>query len=211
LQPDSGGVFQKMHNRVVRKLVTLCCLFLHRWPLAVVALSMGIVFVAAAFDLRVNTTRSMPLGLYREVPLRLERGAWVIFCLPEEPARLGRERAYLRGGACSNGSQELVKEIAAIPGDHITLSLAGMVVNGRTIPGTAIQAVDHRGRMLFHAALGHRCVHPGELWVLGIDPHVSWDSRYFGPVPIDQVRAAAIPILTFDLALRRGVAAGDRP
>src|SRR5215469_16420617 len=100
-----------MHNRVVRKLVTLSCLFLHRWPLAVVALSMGIVFVAAAFDLRVNTTASMPLGLYREVPVHLERGAWIVFCLPGEPSSLGRERGYLRGGPCADGSQELVKEI----------------------------------------------------------------------------------------------------
>jgi conjugative transfer signal peptidase TraF len=172
---------------------------------------MGIVFVAAAFHLRVNTTASMPLGLYREVPLRLERGAWVVFCLPEEPARLGRERAYLRGGGCANGSQDLVKEIAAIPGDRIALSLAGIIVNGRTIPGTAIRAVDHRGRTLFHATLGERYVGSGELWVLGVHQDVSWDSRYFGPVPIDHVHAAAIPILTIDFALRAGAVAGGQP
>jgi hypothetical protein len=38
------------------------------------AMSGAIAFVASAFDLRVNSTASLPIGLYREVPLRLERG-----------------------------------------------------------------------------------------------------------------------------------------
>ena len=55
-----------MHNRAVRKWVTLCCSLPCRWALAVVALSVGIVFVATAFDLRVNTTLLASIGLYRE-------------------------------------------------------------------------------------------------------------------------------------------------
>ena len=163
----------------------------------------AIAFVANALELRINTTVSMPIGLYREEPPRLERGAWVVFCLPEEPARLGRERGYLRQGFCSDGSQELMKEIAALPGDSVALSRAGLVVNGHPIPGTALRAVDRGRRALPHAPFGERKVLPGELWVLGFDHSVSWDSRYFGPVPFDHIRAAAIPILTFAPEVRR--------
>jgi len=195
----------------VQKWVTLGCSLYRRWPLILMAGSGAIAFVANALELRINTTASMPIGLYREEPPRLERGAWVVFCLPEEPARLGRERAYLRQGSCSDGSQELMKQIAAVPGDSVSLSRAGLVVNGHSIPGTALRAADRGRRTLLHAPFGERTITPGELWVLGLDHRVSWDSRYFGPVPLDHVRAAAIPILTFGPELRRGEAAGDRP
>jgi len=37
-------------------------------------MSGAIAVIASPFDLRVSSTVSMPIGLYREVPLRLERG-----------------------------------------------------------------------------------------------------------------------------------------
>jgi len=211
LQPDSCGIAQEMHNRVVWKWLKFSCRLHRRWPLVLMAMSVAIAFAANAFDLRINTTVSMPIGLYREVPPRLERGAWVVFCLPGKPAWLGRERGYLRRGSCADGSQELVKEIAAVPGDCVALSRAGLTVNSHAVPGTAIQAVDRSGRTLPHAPFGERRVAPGELWVLGRDHVVSWDSRYFGPVPARQVRAGAIPVLTFAPGSGQLADAGDRP
>ena len=52
---------------------------------------------------------------------------------------------------------------------------------------------------------------PGELWVLGQDHVVSWDSRYFGAVPARQVRAGAMPVLTFAPGPGQLEDAGDRP
>ena len=74
LQPDSGGFAQKLHTRAVSKWMTLACALCTRWPLALMAMGVAIVFVAAAFDLRVKTTESMPLGLFYEAPPRLQRG-----------------------------------------------------------------------------------------------------------------------------------------
>jgi hypothetical protein len=37
-------------------------------------MSVAIAVIASAFDLRVSSAVSMPIGLYREVPLRLDRG-----------------------------------------------------------------------------------------------------------------------------------------
>ena len=209
LEPDSGAFAHNTHNRGVRKWVMLRYSLRRYWPLILVAASGATAVAARALELRINTTASMPIGLYRELPLRVARGAWVIFCLPEEPARLGRERAYLRRGSCPDGSQELMKEIAALPGDRVALSQVGLIVNGHSIAETALRAVDRGRRTLPHAPFGEGYVAPGELWVLGLDHRVSWDSRYFGPVPLDHVRTAAIPILTFGAELRRGEAGGD--
>ena len=53
---------------------------------------------------------------------------------------------------------------------------------------------------------------PGEIWVLGLDRQVSWDSRYYGPVPLDRIRAGALPVLTFGANPRpRDADEGDAP
>ncbi|HME71189.1 MAG TPA: hypothetical protein VKM54_15160 [Myxococcota bacterium] len=78
------------------KWLMLSCPLDPRWLLVLVAVSGAIALVASAFDLRVNSTVSMPIGLYREVPLLLERdpaelktllralGRWP----PADPSRL---------------------------------------------------------------------------------------------------------------------------
>ncbi len=158
----------------------------------------GIVAATAhALALRINTTSSMPLGLYREVPLQLEHGARAVFCLPEGAARLGLERGYLPEGRCPGGAQELVKEIVDIPGDEVVLAPGGLTVNSHPLPGSAVHPADHRGRALEHAPFGARRVGPNEVWVLGALREVSWDSRYFGPIPVAKIRVSAVALLTF--------------
>ena len=157
------------------------------------------VCLALALKLRINTTASMPIGLYREGPPHFERGTWVVFCLPERFAAIGRERSYLRKGSCFDESQELMKEIVAVPGDRIALTPDGLTVNGRAIPGTAPHAVDRNRRALAHAPFAEKALPPGDFWVLGLARQLSWDSRYFGPVPRDHIFGTAIPILTLDL------------
>jgi hypothetical protein len=96
LQPDSCGFAQETHNRVVWKWLMFSCRLRRRWPLVLVAVSDAIAFVASAFDLRVSSTVSMPVGLYREAPLRLERGRAEFMGLlralgrqpPDDPSRL---------------------------------------------------------------------------------------------------------------------------
>ena len=69
LQPDSGGFSKKTHNHVMRKWASLWCALNDRSLLILIAVSMAIVFVARAPDLRVNTTLVTSIGLYREMPL----------------------------------------------------------------------------------------------------------------------------------------------
>jgi len=211
LQPESGGCRLDAHNRVVLNRNPLSRSPRRRWPLVFVAIGGAIAVFASLFDLRINTTASMPIGLYREVPARLERGAWAVFCLPDTPARQGRERGYLRQGRCADGSAELVKQVVALRGDRVALSHDGLMVRGHALPDTALRATDRSGRVLEHTPYGERSVDADELWVLGLDPRVSWDSRYFGPVPLDHVRAGALPVLTLGSNLRPGESAGDPP
>ena len=97
LQPDSCGFAQETHNRVVWKWVKLSCWLRRRWPLVLVAMSGAIAVIASAFDPRVSSMVSMPIGPYREVPLRLDRGPAELEGLsiralgrepPDDPSRL---------------------------------------------------------------------------------------------------------------------------
>ncbi|HME73003.1 MAG TPA: hypothetical protein VKM54_24495 [Myxococcota bacterium] len=79
------------------KWVTVSCRQRCRWPLVLVAMSGAIAVIASASDRRVNSTVSMPIGLYREVPLSLERGPAELEGLlralgrrpPDDPSSLG--------------------------------------------------------------------------------------------------------------------------
>jgi len=166
------------------------------WTLLALALTAGLVIAAHALDLRINWTSSMPLGLYREVPARLDRGELVLICLPVEMARIGRQRRYLPLGDCPEGVSPIVKEIVAIAGDQIELQEEFLAVNGFVVDQTPLGSTDSLGRPMDHVPLGRRLVADGEVWVLGSERSRSWDSRYFGAVPVKAMVASAKPVLT---------------
>src|SRR5690349_2535022 len=80
--------------------------------------------------LRLNTTPSMPRGLYFMTPGEPQRGATVLVCLPVSLAAWGVARGYIGYGDCDNGSEALLKTIAAVAGDVVTVRESGIAVNG---------------------------------------------------------------------------------
>ena len=91
--------------------------------LAVMLWSLGIVF---------TYTCSMPTGFYRIVDnyKSVRRGSIISFCIPDKIAVMGIDRGYIKHGACQNGSEELIKQVIAIPGDMVTVTRNSIVVNG---------------------------------------------------------------------------------
>ena len=88
----------------------------------------------------------------------------------------------------------LLKQIAAVPGDTVRVTEAGISVNGRPLPHTAPLASDSQGRPLPHVPPGIYQVEPGTVWLLSTYNARSFDSRYFGPVPVAALRARLRPI-----------------
>jgi conjugative transfer signal peptidase TraF len=158
------------------------------------ALVTGAVLTLSAVA-RLNVSPSAPLGLYRAVHQPVARGDLVVACVPPAAARLGRERGYLGQGSCPGGVQPVLKRVGAMPGDTIDLGPAAVVVNGVPLPGSDTGVLDLQGRPLPHAPWGPSIVRPDEVWLLTTDWPRSWDSRYFGPVRLDQLRVAR-PLLT---------------
>ena len=172
-----------------------------RWckTLLPVVLSTGLasgLVLALCSVVRLNVSASAPFGLYRLVDEPVARGVLVVACVPPAAARLARERGYLGEGFCPGGIQAVLKRVGALPGDLVGLEPGGVVVNGTRLPDSAPAVSDSRGRPLPHAPWGRTVVAPGEVWLIGVETTRSWDSRYFGPVPLDYVHAVR-PVLMF--------------
>jgi len=167
------------------------------WLCGSVAAIVLMVYATAAIDLHFNFTPSMPLGIYRLAPLSnsgARRGMLVAVCAPPVAAELGRLRGYLEAGRCPTAAEPLLKVVAAVAGDSVTVSASGVVVNGCLLRHSRALSRDAAGRWLYPWPHGHFQLRRGELWLYAADDR-SWDSRYWGPTPVEGVLARALEVL----------------
>ena len=157
----------------------------------------ALVFCAHAVGLRVNESPSLPVGVWHLSPLRDEvrRDDVVSFCPPDTWVfREAQQRGYLGSGLCEGGYEPLLKPIAAVEGDRITRDEHGISVNGRQIANSKNIASDGSGRPLAGNRANDVIVAKGEVWVISSYNPLSFDSRYFGPVPVSKIEGLARPV-----------------
>jgi conjugative transfer signal peptidase TraF len=156
------------------------------------------VFSARLFHLRiVLTDSSAPAGIYRLSAVPAGRGDLVLACLPAAVARTGLTRGYLQSGDCPAGAEPIAKVIGAMSGDVVELKPGWVAVNGVKFTNSQTAARDSAGRLLTHVPSGARRVGAGEVWLFGCNNRRSWDARYFGPVPLANVRGVLRPLMTW--------------
>jgi conjugative transfer signal peptidase TraF len=147
--------------------------------------------------LRLNLTASLPVGLYVTSPSPPVRGALVLVCLPAEVASFAHARGYVpRGEECPNGVAPIGKPVAAIAGDTVAVTPAGVLVNGVAVPNSRALATDGKGRPLARVRVTRCVVEAGTIWIVSSYSRFSFDSRYFGPIEVRQVRATLQPLWT---------------
>ena len=148
---------------------------------------------AALAGVRINTSFSLPLGLY--VRTSDPHAQLIEFCPIEPFAHESSVRGYrTRGTACPDGAVPLLKPVVAGPGDRVVLSADGIIVNGRLLPQTAPLARDARGRRLRSWPFGTYVVDSETFWVASTYNRGSYDSRYMGPIKAGQIRARLRPL-----------------
>lgn len=124
----------------------------------------------------VNESPSLPRGLYvRDPAARPDRGAVVAFAQPQ------RVRPYLRRLGMP-ADVRLIKRVAAVGGDAVCSD--GRRLRSPT-GGVPVLARDRQGTTL-PAWRDCRRLRSDERLVLG-DTINSFDSRYFGPVPVHRI------------------------
>jgi conjugative transfer signal peptidase TraF len=159
------------------------------------ALLIAVPFTLSTLGLRINTSASLPLGLYRLTDRPPVRSSLVLVCPPQAAAHLARTRSYLPAGACPGGVQPLGKMVLATAGDTVEVSARGLAVDGQAIPASRPSAADSAGRPLRAFPLGVYHLSSGELWLYAPHPR-SFDSRYFGAVSSSRLLGALQPLWT---------------
>lgn len=145
---------------------------------------------------RLNMTRSYPLGLWSIEALQREPhvGDTVFICPPAAPAfDLALARGYLPRGLCAGGTGPLIKTVAALAGQDFAID-SRVHIDGHPLEHSELQATDSQGRVL--AAFADGVVPAGNIFLHSRFPG-SYDSRYFGPIPVAGILGLARPILTF--------------
>lgn len=151
---------------------------------------------AAAAGVRVNVTRSIPLGFYQTTNEPIRTGAYVMFCPPPTAVfKLALQRRYIDPGDCPGGSYPMMKRILAAKNDRVQIGPNGVVINGVAVPNSKPRPYDGAKRALPHF-VSSGTIAEGDVIVIG-ESKVSFDSRYYGPIPRQQISAVIRPIVTW--------------
>jgi conjugative transfer signal peptidase TraF len=165
-----------------------------RVTLVAVIVSIAAFQLFGFLGLRINTSASLPVGLY---VVTTDSSANLIEFCPAEPfAATSLVRGYRSPGACQDGGAALLKPVVAKAGDVVDLSVRGISVNGLLLPNTAPLSKDTKGRPLEPWRFGCFLVAPGTVWVASSYHSRSFDSRYFGPVDTTSIRHRMKAFLT---------------
>lgn len=160
----------------------------------------GLTLAGVGFGFVFNFTHSAPFGLYKEIsdPQDVSRvpAPYVFFCPDVRWPGLQGEPNYRKPmRTCPDGFAPLIKPVVAWPGDTVETSSQGVSVNGELIANTLTINRDSRGQPIRPYRYGTYRVQPGQVWVVSSFSPKSFDSRYFGPIPIRSIRHWVRPFL----------------
>lgn len=137
----------------------------------------------------INTTKSLPLGIYIQSDEPVEKGAYVAFCPPDSAIfAMARERGFIdanngiNNGHCDSGHGLMLKQVVAVKGDLLSIDREGVIVNEQKIPNTKQLATDSFNRSIPALRLVNRRVLESEVLLLANFHPRSFDGRYFGLV-----------------------------
>lgn len=161
-----------------------------------IALLLAVASVVAA-GARVNTSPSVPLGLYWTSKAAVEQGAYVLVCPPSSGVfDAARTRGYIGAGFCAGGYGRVMKRVAALAGDEVAVSDDGVRVNGALLPLSAPVAADPAGRPMPHYAIARYTLADDEVFLMG-ETALSFDGRYTGPIDRAQIVDVIRPVFTW--------------
>ncbi|EAI9929506.1 signal peptidase I [Campylobacter jejuni] len=139
----------------MRKLTTIFA-----FSFAFLSIFLYLIFYFGGFHF--NHTRSMPLGLYKEIKSStFNKNDVVILKIPQK-------------------KEILLKKIVAINGDFVEVNNKGVFINKTLMPDSKIFSFDSEGNPLEFKPF-KRKLKENELFIMGENIR-SYDSRYFGVV-----------------------------
>lgn len=135
-----------------------------------------------------NRSASLPVGWYLIVPTQqLHVGDIVVFKAPSQAEALAIERGWLPKGDL------MLKQIGALAGMSYRIQDDGQFYVGDAYWGQALE-VDRQDRPMPQLR-GSFTVESGNFLPVSHHP-TSFDGRYYGTVPLANIRCKVVPVLT---------------
>jgi conjugative transfer signal peptidase TraF len=151
-----------------------------------------------AAGVRINTTKSIPLGVYLASSKPVEKGDYVWFCPPRVSVFIdARERGYLAAGFCPGNFGYMMKRVLAAEGDDIKIDMGGVRINGVLLPLSTPLKVDKAGRALPRYQTERYMLSHDEVLLMSDVSATSFDGRYFGPINRLQIKTVITPFITW--------------
>ena len=153
--------------------------------------------VCSAAGVRINTSKSIPLGVYWLTERPIEKGEYVLLCPP--PGNVfdeAKKRGYFGAGFCPGEYQYLMKKILAAKRDTVVLADDGVHVNGELLPFSMPLRADKHGRPLPVLRGEYKLGDSDLLLMTDVSP-ISFDSRYYGLVNRSQIKGVIRPVFTW--------------
>lgn len=157
--------------------------------------SLGYVFIKK-LNFRLNTTESIPLGIYQleKSNKEIKKGDFIVFCLPQELHKTAFYLGYVGDGNCYNKYEPLAKEVVGVQGDFVTTKNNEVFINNKLLKDYRIRKFDSLGRPVKSINYDNKKL--DGYFVLGsLDKERSWDSRYYGEIEKENVIGVLKPIL----------------
>lgn len=158
--------------------------------------SFYLLFAAIWDGVRFNGTASFPVGFYLATHKAPKIGDLVFVATPDLPIfAMAKERGYL--DVAYSPVPHLLKRLVAMTRDRVTITVAGVDVNGIRLTNSKPLNHDGAGRPLLPYPLKDYELLPGEVLLMSDYNPASFDSRYFGPVQATAIEAVVKPLLTW--------------
>lgn len=166
-----------MQKNILKKLIIL----------ATFSIILVCVLVPKTKRYFINTTTSLPLGIYQLSNNILAQGETVVFQKPSVLSNL-KKSWLIKDGV-------FIKKITAVPGDKICTENNRLVINDVEIG--LIKSKDRNGDLLPSIVKHQFCrkLSGGEFWT-GTNHPNSFDSRYYGPIQAENLKTVK-PLILF--------------
>jgi conjugative transfer signal peptidase TraF len=157
-----------------------------------------LAFLAWSFGVRINTTVSVPLGMYFTTDEPVSYGSYVTFCPPDNEIFLeARNRGYFSHGFCPGNYGQLMKKVFATGNDVISVTDQGVTVNELLVPLSKPLPADKANRPMPRYRVVNYSLMDNEVLLMSDITEYSFDARYFGPIDIKQISSVVRPIITW--------------
>lgn len=159
-------------------------------------LILGLLFRLLGF--RVNTSDSIPKGLYRLSSSSHFKNKLVLFCPHNTTVfKQGLDRGYIDHGLCPDGYGYLMKKVVAVRGDVVSSTEKGIYVNGKRLAFSKPKSQDGFNRPLSFWKVINYQLKENEVLTMTNQSPWSFDGRYYGLVSTRQIKGMLKPIITW--------------